>query len=108
MIPSHTYALDIEIDGVLDDADWSSAREWTKYYDSMPFSLAEPKHYQKVLIQEDEKGMYFGFIKEQPRESIRSNKHERDDEMGNADKAGLAIDFNGDGLASNNSFDGFS
>ena len=92
------YALDIKIDGVLDDADWSSAREWTKYYESMPFSLAEPKHYQKVLIQEDEKGMYFGFINEQPRESIRSNKHERDDEMANADKAGLAIDFDGDGL----------
>ena len=99
MIPSHTYALDIKIDGLLDEADWSSAREWTKYYESMPFSLAEPKHYQKVLIQEDEKGMYFGFINEQPRESIRSNKHERDDEMGNADKAGLAIDFDGDGLA---------
>ena len=92
------YSVDIKIDGVLDDADWSSAREWTKYYESMPFSLAEPKHYQKVLVQQDEKGMYFGFINEQPRESIRANKHERDDEMANADKAGLAIDFDGDGL----------
>jgi len=90
--------VDIKIDGILDDADWSSAREWTKYYESMPFSLAEPKHFQKVLIHQDEKGMYFGFINEQPRESIRANKHERDDEMGNADKAGLAIDFDGDGL----------
>ena len=90
--------MDIKIDGVLDDADWSSAREWTKYYESMPFSLAEPKHFQKVLIHQDEKGMYFGFINEQPKESIRANKHERDDEMGNADKAGLAIDFDGDGL----------
>lgn len=92
------YSVDIKIDGVLDDADWSSAREWTKYYESMPFSLAEPKHYQKVLVQQDEKGMYFGFINQQPRESIRANKHERDDEMANADKAGLAIDFDGDGL----------
>ena len=90
--------MDIKIDGILDDADWSSAREWTKYYESMPFSLAEPKHFQKVLIHQDEKGMYFGFINEQPKESIRANKHERDDEMGNADKAGLAIDFDGDGL----------
>tara|TARA_B100001123_G_scaffold417996_1_gene521412 strand:+ start:865 stop:3111 length:2247 start_codon:yes stop_codon:yes gene_type:complete len=90
--------VDIKIDGVLDDADWSSAREWTKYYESLPFSLAEPKHYQKVLVQQDEKGMYFGFINEQPRESIRANKHERDDEMANADKAGLAIDFDGNGL----------
>ena len=28
----------------------------------------------------------------------RANKHERDDEMANADKSGLAIDFDGDGL----------
>ena len=91
-------SADIKIDGVLDEADWSSAREWTKYYESVPFSLAEPKHFQKVLIHQDEKGMYFGFINEQPNESIRANKHERDNEMANADKAGLAIDFDGDGL----------
>ena len=97
-ISQPVYSIDIKIDGVLDDSDWSSAREWTKYYESMPFSLSEPKHYQKVLIQQDEKGMYFGFINEQPRESIRANRHERDDEMANADKAGLAIDFDGDGL----------
>jgi len=91
-------ALDISIDGVLDEKEWSEAREWTKYYESMPFSLAEPKHFQKVLILEDEKGIYFGFINLQSRDSIRANKHERDDEMANADKCGLAIDFDGDGL----------
>ena len=91
-------ALDISVDGVLDEREWSEAREWTKYYESMPFSLAEPKHFQKVLIQEDEKGIYFGFINLQSKDSIRANKHERDDEMANADKCGLAIDFDGDGL----------
>ena len=91
-------ALDISIDGILDEREWSEAREWTKYYESMPFSLAEPKHFQKVLIQEDEKGIYFGFINLQSKDSIRANKHERDDEMANADKCGLAIDFDGDGL----------
>ena len=97
-LSSNINALDISIDGVLDEKEWSEAREWTKYYESMPFSLAEPKHFQKVLIQEDEKGMYFGFINLQSKDSIRANKHERDDEMANADKCGLAIDFDGDGL----------
>ena len=55
-------AEEIKIDGVLDEGLWSTAREWTKYFESIPFSLAEPKHVQKVLILEDEKGMYFGFI----------------------------------------------
>ena len=98
VLPNHLSALEVSIDGVLDDREWSEAREWTKYYESMPFSLAEPKHFQKVLIQEDEKGMYFGFINLQSKDSIRANKHERDDEMANADKCGLAIDFDGDGL----------
>ena len=53
-LSSNINALDISIDGVLDEKEWSEAREWTKYYESMPFSLAEPKHFQKVLIQEDE------------------------------------------------------
>ena len=43
-------AEEIKIDGVLDEGLWSTAREWTKYFESIPFSLAEPKHVQKVLI----------------------------------------------------------
>ncbi len=92
------HALDISIDGVLDETDWSNAREVTKFYESMPFSLGEPKHFQKVLVLEDENGMYFGFVNLQPKDTIRANKHERDDEMANADRSGVTIDFDGDGL----------
>ncbi len=91
-------ALDISVDGFLDETEWSNAREVTKFYESMPFSLAEPKHFQKVLVLEDENGMYFGFINLQPKDTIRANKHERDDEMANADRSGVTIDFDGDGL----------
>ncbi|HJM59395.1 MAG TPA: hypothetical protein QGG52_02595 [SAR86 cluster bacterium] len=83
------HALDISIDGVLDETDWSNAREVTKFYESMPFSLGEPKHFQKVLVLEDENGMYFGFVNLQPKDTIRANKHERDDEMANADRSGI-------------------
>ena len=91
------HSLEIKLDGVFDEEEWSEAREWTKYYESLPFTLNEPKHIQKVLILEDEKGMYFGFINKQSRDSVRANRHERDDEMAIADKCGLAIDFDGDG-----------
>ena len=96
---SAILALDIKIDGRLDDSAWDEAYEYTKYYESLPFTLDEPKDFQKVLILEDEKGIYLGFINEQKKETVRSNRHERDDEMANTDKAGLAIDFDGDGLA---------
>jgi len=38
---SETLALSeaITIDGVLEEDAWSTAREWTKYYESIPFSL---------------------------------------------------------------------
>ena len=92
------FAEEIKIDGILDEAAWSTAREWTQYYESIPFSLAAPKHFQKVLILEDEKGMYFGFINEQANDTIRANQHQRDDERANVDKAGVSIDFDGNGL----------
>jgi hypothetical protein len=96
---SSVLSHEINIDGKLDDSAWKSADEYTKYYESLPFTLNEPKDFQKVLILEDEKGIYLGFINKQDKETIRANRHERDDEMANADKAGLAIDFDGDGLA---------
>ena len=92
-------ALDVLIDGKLDDSDWSNAKEITKYYETMPFTLDEPSSDQKVLVMEDEKGMYFGFVNYQKNESIRKQKHQRDDEMANADMVGVTIDFDGDGLS---------
>jgi hypothetical protein len=92
-------ALDVLIDGKLNDSDWSNAKEITKYYETMPFTLDEPSSNQKVLVMEDEKGMYFGFVNYQKNESIRKQKHQRDDEMANADMVGVTIDFDGDGLS---------
>ena len=93
-------AIEINIDGKLDEEEWASARQITKYYETMPFTLAEPSHSQKVLILEDEKGIYFGFINIQKNETIRKQKHQRDEEMANADMVGVSLDFDGDGLLS--------
>ena len=90
----------MKMDGVLDESDWSQAREITKYYETLPYSLNDASGPQKVLVLEDEKGIYFGFISYQPSESIRKQKHQRDDEMANADMVGVNIDFDGDGLLS--------
>ena len=90
---------EILIDGKLDEAEWDKAREVTKFYEVYPFTLEEPKYDQKVLVLEDEKGIYFGFINYQSTESIRSNKHERDLERPNADRVGVNIDFDGDNIS---------
>ena len=55
-IPS--FSLEISIDGKLEEDSWKNADEYTKYYESLPFTLNEPKDFQKVLILEDENGIY--------------------------------------------------
>ena len=97
-ISTTAYSHEINIDGKLDDPSWESAEEYTKFYESFPFTLNSPTSFQKVLILEDSDGIYFGFISQQKKEQIRANKHERDDEMSNADKVGGSIDFDGNGL----------
>ena len=42
------YSVDIKIDGVLDEEDWSSAREWTKYYESQK-KLSETNYKYNIL-----------------------------------------------------------
>ena len=93
-----THSHEINIDGKLDDPSWDLAEEYTKFYESFPFTLKKPSSFQKVLILEDSNGIYLGFINQQEKEQVRANKHERDDEMSNADKVGVSIDFDGNGL----------
>ena len=97
-ISTLSFSHEIKIDGKLDDLSWESAEEYTKFYESFPFTLKSPTSFQKVLILEDSDGIYFGFINQQKKEQVRANKHERDDEMSNADKVGVSIDFDGNGL----------
>ena len=100
LFTSNLSSLDLVIDGNLDEADWLNAREITKYYESLPYTLNDASGSQKVLVLEDEKGIYLGFISYQANETIRTQKHQRDDEMANADMVGVSIDFDGDGLLS--------
>jgi len=100
LFASNLSSLDLVIDGNLDEADWLNAREITKYYESLPYTLNDASGSQKVLVLEDEKGIYLGFISYQANETIRTQKHQRDDEMANADMVGVSIDFDGDGLLS--------
>ena len=97
-ISTLSFSHEIKIDGKLNDLSWESAEEYTKFYESFPFTLKSPTSFQKVLILEDSDGIYFGFINQQKKEQVRANKHERDDEMSNADKVGVSIDFDGNGL----------
>ena len=100
LFTSSIHSLDIIVDGKLEEKEWSEAKEITKYYESLPYTLNDASGFQKVLVLEDEEGIYLGFINYQDQETIRTQKHQRDDEMANADMVGVSIDFDGDGLLS--------
>ena len=53
----YVLTLEIEVDGILDEKEWSQAKEITKYYESLPFTLNDASGSQKVLVLEDEDGI---------------------------------------------------
>ena len=88
----------IEVDGKLDEEEWRSAQEISKFYQVGPFTLEEPEQKTVVKVYETEDGLYVGYINYQPAETMRSQQHERDADNANADKVGLTVDFDGDAL----------
>ena len=88
----------IKVDGKLDEEEWRSAQEISKFYQVGPFTLEEPEQKTVVKVYETEDGLYVGYINYQPVETMRSQQHERDADNANADKVGLTVDFDGDAL----------
>ena len=88
----------IKVDGKLDEEEWRSALEISKFYQVGPFTLEEPEQKTVVKVYETEDGLYVGYINYQPVETMRSQQHERDADNANADKVGLTVDFDSDAL----------
>ena len=94
-----TLYSEIFIDGELSEVEWNTAREINKFYEVFPFSLNDSSGDTRILIQENEKGIYIGFINNQARETIRANQHQRDQGARPpiGDQVGITIDFDNDG-----------
>ena len=83
----------------MSEEEWKTAREINRFYEVFPFSLNDASGDTKILIQEDEKGIYIGFINNQAKETIRANQHQRDQGARPpvGDQVGITIDFDNDG-----------
>ena len=90
---------EIVIDGILNEEEWSTAREINDFYEVYPYSLNTGHKDTRILIQEGEEGMYFGFINTQPKDTIRLNQHQRDQGVNPpiGDQNGVTLDFDNDG-----------
>ena len=91
-----SISSEINIDGILDEEEWKSARIFKNFYEVYPYSLKEVKDIEtEILILESNKGIYFGFKNFQPSETMRIKNHLRDEERSISDKTGISIDFDG-------------
>ena len=90
----------IEVDGKLDEPEWDSALEINQFYEVFPYTLKDADFPTKVLIQETDQGIFFGFSSSQKKDTIRANQHQRDAHFmsTNADAVGVMIDFDGDAV----------
>ena len=95
-----SISSEINIDGILDEEEWKSARIFKNFYEVYPYSLKEVKDIEtEILILESNKGIYFGFKNFQPSETMRIKNHLRDEERSISDKTGISIDFDGEGVS---------
>lgn len=90
VLPLYTHAIDI--DGVLDDEEWGTAETLTDFVTVKPFTLSEPEYSTEVKIFTNEKGIYISFKNAQKRSTQRSERVQRDGNIG-ADKVQVIIDF---------------
>jgi len=88
-------SAEITVDGRLDENEWKQAQRFENFVETNPFSLKETTHPTEVLVLTDEKGIYFGFINEQPWDTRYRRKQERDSMWSDSDRNFLSIDFDG-------------
>ena len=89
----------ITIDGVLDEAEWRSARVFDDFVTTEPRTSEPAKYRTEARLYTDESGIYVGFINYQPAEVARITRRFARDTFIRSDRNVLGIDFDGNGLA---------
>ncbi len=85
----------ITVDGILDEPAWENAQTLSDFVTVYPNDKSKPKYKTEVKVFSDEKGIYFGFVNEQPIETHTPLKHPRDKWFVDADRNFIMIDFDG-------------
>ena len=88
---------EIVIDGELNETEWQQAETFEDFVVTRPFSLDAPTYKTKVLIYSDLKGVYVGFVNQQPVETRDRRRHKRDMLRQDYDRNVVVIDFDNKG-----------
>lgn len=96
LFPFLTHA--IEIDGVLNDEEWVTADTINDFVTVKPYTLENPEHSTEVKVFSNEAGIYFAFKNKQEQSTQRSERVQRDGNIG-ADRVQVIIDFDNSDVA---------
>lgn len=86
------YAVAIEIDGALTEAEWGDANVISSFTTIEPYSLNEPKHKTEAKVYVDKTGIFIGIINYQPIETQQIERLQRDASIRGDDNR-VIIDF---------------
>ena len=93
LVFSNFLGASITIDGKLSEPEWENAQLVRDFLTVYPNDKSSPKYKTEVRFFSNEKGIYFGFLNEQPIETQTPLKHPRDKWFVDADRNLIMIDF---------------
>lgn len=95
--PATAAAQGMQLDGRLDEPEWTQALRIDDFRIVQPLTLGQPPVRTEVRVLSREDGLYFGVLAEQPPEFSRTRHPTRRDAQARADRVNLMIDFEGEG-----------
>jgi len=90
-------AFAIEIDGKIDDTEWSTAQRIDDFRLTQPLTREPSKHRTEAWVVATESGLAVAFRNHQPSDIPRTKQRFQRDRNGNVDRVNIYVDFDGDG-----------
>ena len=87
----------VNVDGRLSEAVWSQVAGTEEFRVIMPDSLARPRYRTLFRVFYTERGLYLGWVMEQPADTLVRRFSSRDNMMMRRDSVGFTIDASGEG-----------
>jgi hypothetical protein len=102
MAATATPVAALEIDGRIDDAEWSQAQRVDDFRMTQPLTREPAKYKTEVWYMATKEGLAVAFRNEQPADIPRTKQRFQRDRNGNVDRVNLYVDFDGDGRSGYN------
>lgn len=95
-------AASLNIDGKPDEAQWAQARRFDQFVTVQPFTQDVPRHAQTAMLLSLPEGLAIAFTIDHPPGLPRTKPFTQRDQLDNADRVNVLVDYDGRGRAAYN------